>query len=172
MFRCITILVALLSSALLVSGLAAQEKRTQFLFVQSAESATLDNGVLTLKNVAPATIFFADRPKRMAGHMLTKTFLARWDQGKNSFKKDPPNATLSVFTANGKPGLAVVELKEPRLSGNNLQFKVKVQSGSLPSNGGEASLFIDGDDGGCWAGYVGSPDEPCWERQAFSHGRF
>lgn len=50
-----------------------------------------------LRGVSPATILFSDRPKRIAGHMDTKEFVAFWSEGKDSFAKDPPNATLSIF---------------------------------------------------------------------------
>jgi hypothetical protein len=43
------------------------------------------------------TVCFTDRPARLAGHMPTSKFVPLWSQGKDSFLKDNPNATLSVF---------------------------------------------------------------------------
>ncbi len=49
------------------------------------------------KGVNPSTIYFTDRPARLAGHLLTTRFLPLWDEGKDRFLRDPPNATLSPF---------------------------------------------------------------------------
>ncbi|MGW8186526.1 MAG: hypothetical protein ACWGNK_04640 [Desulfobacterales bacterium] len=38
------------------------------LFVQNAEAVVFGQGTLTLKGVSPMTVFFADRPVRIAGH--------------------------------------------------------------------------------------------------------
>lgn len=150
----------------------AQEQKTELLFVQSAGSMSYSDGVLTLKDVAPLTVFFSDRPQRVAGHMPTKAFMQHWATGKNSFEKDPPNATLSVFHQNAPATDAVVELTSPKVDGSDISFRVKVLSGNVPAQGGEASLFIDADDGGCWAGYEDfGGDLPCWARRAFSGGR-
>ena len=68
------------------------------LFVQSAKSATLSkDGVLTLKGVSPTTLYFSDRPARIAGHYRNAEYMQFWQGGNDSFLKDPPNATLSAF---------------------------------------------------------------------------
>src|SRR5262245_2992908 len=66
----------------------------QLLFVQTARGVSFEDGRLTLHDVSPTTLFFSDRPKRLAGHVTTLRFLADWDDGKDSFASDPPNATL------------------------------------------------------------------------------
>jgi hypothetical protein len=44
---------------------------------------------LTLKGVSPTTLFFSDRPVRIAGHFHTKQeFLPLWVEGKDSFLKE------------------------------------------------------------------------------------
>ena len=57
-----------------------------------------------LKGIGPMTIFFSDRPKRIAGHMATEDFVADWKEGKgkNSFVDNPPNATLSAIKARAR----------------------------------------------------------------------
>jgi hypothetical protein len=69
--------------------------------------------VLTLKGLSPTTLYFSDRPVRLAGHYRTSEFLKFWKAGPDSFLKDPPNATLSVFQK-GNDDLvdAVARLKE------------------------------------------------------------
>ncbi len=169
MFRAVTL--SFLALCLLGAAVPsfAQDQKTQLLYVQSAGSMSFADGVLTLKNVAPLTVFFSDRPKRVAGHMPTKAFMQHWSKGKNSFEKDPPNATLSVFHQNAPATDAVVELTNPKMEGGNISFQVKVLSGKIPAKGGEASLFIDSSDGACWAGYDDfGGGLPCWAREAFS----
>lgn len=105
------------------------------LFVQSAKGATLTNGTLTLTGVGATTVFFSDCPRRIAGHVATPEMLSLWSEGQNSFLKDPPNATLSAFTA--------AVLRNPQLSGDRMTYDVTVTQGSLPPNVDGASLFID-----------------------------
>jgi len=89
-------------------------------------------------------IVFTDRPIRAAGHALTANFVKEWGDGDDSFKSDPPNATISVLNADGKTIKdAVVILKEPALANGNLVFDVSVLEGDLDGADGPASLFID-----------------------------
>jgi hypothetical protein len=120
-----------------------EPKEVTLLFVQSAEGARYREGRLTLDNVSPSTIFFSDRPERVAGHVTTADFLHSWNEGKDSFEKDPPNAVLSVLTK-GEVKNVVVTLRNPRLEGDDLLFDVKVLQGEVPAESGVATLFIDG----------------------------
>ena len=87
-------------------------------------------------------VCFTDRPARLAGHMLTSKFVPLWSQGKDSFLKDNPNATLSVFHGDKVSDL-VVDLSNPQLSGNDLSYDVKVLEGTLLAQGGACAFFID-----------------------------
>jgi hypothetical protein len=134
-------------AALAVEVPAAAPVMAQLLFVQNAAGVEIGAGgkTLTLKNFSPTTLFFSDRPVRIAGHYRTDEYLQFWKAGPDSFLKDPPNATLSVFEK-GKDELAdvVVTLRNPRVSGNDLTYDITVISGTLPRPGmGPASLFID-----------------------------
>jgi hypothetical protein len=114
------------------------------LAVLNAAGAKLEGGKLTLTGVAPNSIVFADRPVRAAGHVMTAQFIMQWDEGKDNFAKDPPNATVSVLGGDGsKISDAVVTLKAPKLEGGNLTFDVAVLEGSLAGSSGPAALFID-----------------------------
>lgn len=126
---------------------AAAPVMAQLLFVQNAAGVEIGAGgrTLTLKGVSPTTLFFSDRPVRIAGHYRTEEYLDFWKAGPDSFLKDPPNATLSAFQK-GKDELAdvVVTLRKPRVSGNDLTYDITVISGALPPAGtGPVSLFID-----------------------------
>jgi hypothetical protein len=124
----------------------AAEPTVQLLFVQNAQGVVVDKdkGTLTLKGVGPTTLFFSDRPYRLAGHYTTEEYLELWDDGKDSFLADPPNATLSVFEP-GKEDLVdlVVELRNPRPEGADLSYDIKILSGKISEVGGPSSLFID-----------------------------
>jgi hypothetical protein len=117
--------------------------KVEMLFVQSAKGATLVNGKLTLTGVGATTVFFSDRPRRIAGHVATPEMLSLWSEGQNSFLKDPPNATLSAFTPDGKVVNTVVVLRNPMLSGDRMTYDVTVTQGNVPANVDGASLFID-----------------------------
>ena len=122
-------------AALAVEVPAAAPVMAQLLFVQNAAGAEIGAGgrTLTLKGVSPTTLFFSDRPVRIAGHYRTEEYLQFWKAGPDSFLKDPPNATLSAFQK-GKDELqdVVVTLRNPRVSGNDLTYDITVVSGALP----------------------------------------
>src|ERR1700745_2398463 len=103
---------------------------------------SFSEGKLVLRGVNPVTVCFSDRPARMAGHMQTSRFVPLWSQGKDSFLKDNPNATLSVFSGDTVADL-VVELSNPQLSGDDLTYAVRLREGPPPANGGACALFID-----------------------------
>lgn len=117
-------------------------KKADLLFVQNAQGVRFQKGTMTLRGVNPTTVAFADRPVRFAGHMPTSQFVPMWGQGKDSFLKDPPNATLSILSG-GKVSSVVVVLRNPRLAGGNLSYDVQVLEGAPPAHGGAVSLFID-----------------------------
>src|SRR5277367_3646351 len=114
------------------------------LAVINSRGASLQGNILTMTDVGSNSIVFADRPFRAAGHVLTKHFLKEWDEGSDSFSKDPPNATISVLSGEGDSVEdAVVVLKSPKLEGDKLTFEVSVLEGGLSKATGPASLFID-----------------------------
>ena len=123
---------------------AAKGDMIPSLAVINSRGASLQGNTLTMTGVGSNSIVFADRPFRAAGHVLTKHFLKEWDEGSDSFAKDPPNATISVLSGEGDAVEdAVVVLKSPKLDGDKLTFEVTVLEGSLSKATGPASLFID-----------------------------
>jgi hypothetical protein len=121
------------------------------LIVLNSRGATLQGEVLTLTGVTPNSIVFADRPVRAAGHAMTADIIAEWGTAtpgaqtadNASFAKDPPNATVSVFSKDGSVKDAVVVLKSPKLEGEKLTFNVQVLEGDINGADGAASIFID-----------------------------
>lgn len=125
---------------------AAEEppKHADFLFVQSAKSVTFDKAAnkLTLEGVSPVTVFFSDRPERIAGNMKTADFVPFWSKGKDSFLSDPPNADISILEGDKLQQIVAV-LEAPEMKGDSLIYKAKVLQGDMPANGTEVSVFID-----------------------------
>lgn len=122
----------------------ATDAVADFLFVQTANAMAFDatTNKLTLEGIGTTTVFFSDRPERIAGNMDTKAFVPFWSKGKDSFLSDPPNADLSILEA-GKLRQVVVVLENPELNGNNLTYTVKVVGGEMPEKGSAVSVFID-----------------------------
>lgn len=119
-------------------------KNVDFLFVQTAKGMTFDRAgnILTLIGVSPITIFFTDRPERIAGNMKTARFVPFWSEGKDSFKSNPPNADISIIEGTDLKQV-IVELKDPVLKGDDLAYTVKLIQGDMPAKGADVSVFID-----------------------------
>jgi hypothetical protein len=140
-------LVALPQAGLAQTKAAISSQKVELLFVQNATGVEYDEakGTLRMKNVARSTLFFTDRPVRMAGHYHTRDeFLPLWSEGPDSFAKNPPNATLSLLEV-GKADLqnVVINLRNPRMRGNDLLYDITVIEGTMPQAAGDAVLFID-----------------------------
>ena len=115
----------------------------KFLYTMSAKSGTFENSRLTLNDV-PLVVYFSDRPARISGQLSIQVFAQGWSQGPDSFKADPPNATLSILGDDGNKNI-VVELSDPnvKVKEGSISFKVRVLDGELPEKFGHSSLFID-----------------------------
>jgi hypothetical protein len=135
-------------------------ERIQLMFVQTADDLKADDKRIRLVNVGAQTLYFSDRPVRLAGHLPMAAYLESWKPGAgaNSFAADPPNATLSVYEGDAKENtLAVIEISAPRLEGNDLVYDYKHIEGTMPKSGGATALFIDwyGLGGGVGPGFHG-----------------
>ena len=134
----------------------------QLMFVQSADDFQVDAAAKTFKLVRmnQQTLYFSDRPQRIAGHLKMEDYLKEWTAkaGKDNFGADPPNAVLSVY----EPGqhdntVLVVEITNPVVDGADLIYSYKIINGKMPASGGATSLFIDwiGAGGGVGRGFHG-----------------
>jgi len=124
----------------------AEEQKIQLMFVQTAEDLKADDKTLRLVNVGQQTLYFSDRPVRLAGHLPMPAYMEEWTAGAgpDNFASDPPNATLSVL----EPGrdentVAVVEISDPVVDGNDLVYSYQMIEGTMPEVGGATALFID-----------------------------
>ena len=128
--------------------------------MQTAKDLKADDHTFRLVDVGQQTVYFSDRPVRIAGYLTMAAYLDEWKAraGPDNFSNDPPNATLSVY----EPGrsdntLVVVEISHPVVDGNDLVYRYKLLEGSIPKAGGATALFIDqiGVGGGVGVGYHG-----------------
>lgn len=142
----ILIMAVLAQVGFLPSASQAAEKKAKkadLLFVQNAKDITVDGEKLVLKGIGPTVLFFTDRPNRIAGHMTNERYLQLWkEDGKDSFLKDPPNATVSIFV-DDKVLDMVVTLRNPQLMGEDLTYDIRVIRGKPPEKGGPCAVFID-----------------------------
>ena len=142
------------------------EEEATFLFVQSGfTSGILDQAtdgvqswMLTLQGAPAQTVFFSDRPERIAGAMSTQRFLETLDFSPNN----PPNAALVIGTDDGA-SVVILDLTAPVYDADAatltyitkiLAFDTLEASGygfttdplgpdNYPKEFGAASLFID-----------------------------
>jgi hypothetical protein len=114
------------------------------MFVQCAQGMTTSDSTVTFHGLAHSTLFFADRPQRVVGHLHSRKFVKEWGEGENNFAEDPPNAVLS-FLEDGDtvPEEVTIVIRDPKLDGDTLTYKVEVLDGKLPTKAGPCSLFID-----------------------------
>ncbi len=126
-------------------GTPQQPQIVPSMIVLNARTATLSGNTLTLDGVSANAIVFADRPVRAAGHALTAHVLEEWSAAApDSFAKNPPNATVSVYDkAKGTVADAVVVLRAPKLEGDRLSFEATPIEGDLRRADSPATLFID-----------------------------
>lgn len=159
-------LVATMCAAAVLAGCAgtpqsgADAGKAQLMFVQSADDLKVDTATRTLRlvKVNPQTVYFSDRPQRVAGNLKLAEYLKTWTEGRDSFGADPPNATLSVYEpGRAEPTLVVVTITKPVLDGADLVYGYKLLEGAMPAAGGATTIFIDwyGVGGGVGPGFHG-----------------
>jgi len=161
-YRLVLVSAAALSLAACSMTSTASSGAPQLMFVHSAEDLKVDPaaGTFRLVKVSQQTLYFSDRPQRIAGHLTMTDYLKEWTSaaGKDNFGADPPNAALSVY----EPGqadntLVVIKITNPVVDGADLIYSYKIIKGTMPARGGATSLFIDwiGVGGGVGRGYRG-----------------
>jgi len=137
-----TVMLTLVPGLVFAEHVIDDSKNPGYLYVISGTSGSLDGDKLTLNGV-PNVIYFSDRPARISGHMSLTNFVEMWDNGGDSFKADPPNATLSVFTKEGVENV-VVELMSVEQKSGSVVFKVAVLDDTHENRRFHtSSLFID-----------------------------
>jgi hypothetical protein len=163
-YRVFVLAAAILSMAACATSStpSASSEAPQVMFVQIAEDVKVDEAAKTIRlvNVSQQTLYFSDRPVRIAGHLKMADYLKEWTSkaGEDNFGADPPNAVLSVYEP-GQPdnSVAVIEILNPKIDGSHFIYSYKLIDGKLPAVGGATALFIDwiGVGGGVGPGFHG-----------------
>jgi len=161
-FLLAAVMLSMVACATTSTTSSPSSEKAQLMFVQIADDVRVDPAKSTFRlvKVNQQTLYFSDRPVRIAGHMNMAAYLKEWTSkaGKDNFGADPPNAVLSVYEP-GQPDntLAAVKITNPKIEGSDLIYSYKLIEGKLPTAGGAASLFIDwiGVGGGVGRGFHG-----------------
>ena len=141
-------------------GLAEEDTGVNLLFVQTSEAVEVDTnaGKLRMIGISGETIYFSDRPYRLAGHVSLARFLEGWSEGDDSFADSPPNAAISIYDEDKDlNSVAIITLYAPEADGKDLLYAFSTVEGELPISGDSTALFIDkfGVGGGAGRGYHG-----------------
>ena len=145
-------------------GSPAAEGQVAVLLVQTFASGTwapqpnaTDVFTLTLTGHVDQTVWFTDRPQRLAGSLPTQEVLA----GPLFDPNDPPNAALVIGGAPGEEEVVVVELTTPSYDaaagtlsyaaiplpeggdGDMAGLAARQQDTEVPASFGPGALFID-----------------------------
>ena len=119
------------------------EALNNYMFVINFDTGSYKDGKLRLNgNGTSNVIYFTDRPDRESGHMSVKKFKSIWTKGINSFKSDPPNATLSAIIK-GKDSNSIMIISNPVVIDSSIEFDVKEIEGIPPASFNTGGLFID-----------------------------
>jgi hypothetical protein len=141
------------------------DEKVEFLFVQTYQSGTISptegnprRYTLSLESGTGQTVYFSNRPERIAGSAPTPQFLA----GLGFFDDNPPNAALVFEAAPENTDVAVIELYNPMYDpeSQGVTYEVEVLANwekelalgfqeaptdlsAIASSFGAAQLFID-----------------------------
>ena len=124
------------------NGAAASSEPVELLFVQDAQGVEFGEGMMTLTGVRPTTLYFSDRPHRIAGHVTLESFLHTMAEH-GTFSESPPNAVLVMLEKAGAQDIVVEIIERPTLTGDALSFPVRILDGEPPPSASSVSLFID-----------------------------
>jgi hypothetical protein len=148
------------------------------------------NYTLTMTDVVPYTIYFADRPARDVGLAPMDKFLKGFDFGVNN----PPNAAIILPDENGTSDMVVVELTKPQYNNTtqtvtynakllkDYSFKHEFKSGwlqdhmsevdsAIPERFGTVEVVIDGCPCQC-VGKGAGCDATCGRNSCFTRHAF
>ena len=115
------------------------QKNIQWLYMVTSEQASIKNNNGDMQIVVPVdssnTVGFVDRPTRIVQKMTIEDLATLWDEGENSFSKDPPNAGMYMAKKHG-----IVVLKSLEIKNSNAVFTFSMDDNSQDT-------FVSGDTG-------------------------
>ena len=141
--RMVVAIIILLSLAVVGCTPSATEEEPTLLFVQESQSIKYDGNILSMVDVNPHTLYFSDRPQRIAGYWTLIEFMQEVGTGEDNFAENPPNATLVSLQGDEFIDVVLEIPNRPIYQDGALQFRVEVIEGELPDSAGQSALFID-----------------------------
>ena len=116
---------------------------TDLVLIQVAAASTSDAHRLTLRDLAPTTIWMLQGPVRRIGHLSTGTFLDLWWDPRSGLSDSPLPAVLGRADREGQrfPDPSFL-LRSPRISGSGIQYDIDRLSGPGPGRTGACVLFL------------------------------
>lgn len=120
----------------------ASSEAVELLFVQNAQGVEFGEGTMKLTGVNPTTLYFSDRPHRIAGHVKLENFLHTMAE-LGTFADSPPNAVLVSLADQTIQDVVLVITERPTLVGDTLSFAIRILDGEPPASASSVSLFID-----------------------------
>ena len=115
------------------------QKNTQWLYMVTSDQAAVKNNNGDMQIVVPVdssnTAGFGDRPARIVQKMTIEDLASLWDEGENSFSKDPPNTGMYMAKKHG-----IVVLKSLVIENSNAIFTFTMDDNSQDT-------FVSGDTG-------------------------
>ena len=122
------IILALTACSLMTSCDKQTKKADTWGFVIMAKEVELKGNQLTLITNSEHFFAFTDRPNRKFATISMEEWTKAWNEGSNSFEKDPPNAVLVGTSTGGdeKQILIEIELKSaPVRVDGGYRFQIK-----------------------------------------------
>ena len=174
-----------------VNAVSSANQSETYIFIQEGAGGSFVNDssgnyTLTMTDVVPYTVFFADRPARGVGFAPMDRFLKGFSFGASN----PPNAALILPEENETSDMVIVELTNPQYNNitRTLTYKARqlkeysFDSGwfqdqlskvdaSIPERFGRVILVID--DCTCWRVTSGCESQcrnGCWKWKLFPPG--
>lgn len=138
-------LIATCIAASIAAPTIADDHTPSWLFVQTADSASMEGNTLTMP-VEREILAFTDRPDRQHAYANAHEFTGLWTEaGSNAFSEDPPNAVLTwADGTETHEAEIVITAAETSDYGRSIVYTVETEAGEKPSADIEsASLFID-----------------------------
>jgi len=115
------------------------QKNIQWLYMVTSHKASVKSNNGDMQIVVPldssCTAGFGDRPARIVQKMTIEDLASLWDEGENSFSKDPPNAGMYMAKKHG-----IVVLKSLLIENSNAVFTFTMDDNSQDT-------FVSGDTG-------------------------
>ena len=117
-----------------------------YFFMQTADKALLKPGSLTMINLTPKTLWFADAPNTGTGFDTTSEYMQLWSNKTSGFLANNPNATLVGYIKDPKTHketrlTLVVNITNANFANNNLTYTV-TKSLLVPDNTTETQEVI------------------------------